>query len=88
MAEWCVKAGSRPGDAVLDPFAGAGTTLLAANRLGRDAVGVELNAAYAALAEARIAAGTAPEPKPSRSSRRARVPPPAPSLFDALLAAE
>jgi DNA modification methylase len=40
---------------VLDPFAGAGTTLLVADRLQRNAVGIELSAAYIALAERRIA---------------------------------
>lgn len=39
---------------VLDPFAGAGTTLLAAVRLGRDAIGIELRPKYAALAKARL----------------------------------
>ena len=55
LAERCIKAGSRPGDTVLDPFAGAGTTLMVAAQLQRNAVGVELNPAYAAMAEARIA---------------------------------
>lgn len=41
---------------VLDPFAGAGTTLLVANRLGRTSIGVELNPNYCRLAEARIKA--------------------------------
>lgn len=54
LAERCIKAGSRPGDTVLDPFAGAGTTLMVAAQLGRSAVGVELNPAYAAMAEARL----------------------------------
>jgi DNA modification methylase len=39
---------------VLDPFLGSGTTALAASRLGRDAVGIELNPEYALLAERRI----------------------------------
>jgi DNA modification methylase len=39
---------------VLDPFAGSGSTLLAANRLGRDATGVDLKPAYAQLARKRI----------------------------------
>jgi len=39
---------------ILDPFAGSGSTLLAANRLGRDATGVELKPQYADLAKGRI----------------------------------
>jgi DNA modification methylase len=39
---------------VLDPFAGAGTTLLVAERLGRDSIGIELNAEYCDLARQRI----------------------------------
>ena len=39
---------------VLDPFAGSGTTLLMANRLGRDAVGVELSPEYAAMIRRRL----------------------------------
>lgn len=39
---------------VLDPFAGSGTTIVVANRLGRVGVGVELNADYAAIARDRL----------------------------------
>lgn len=39
---------------VLDPFAGAGTTLLVAEQLGRDSIGIELNPEYAAIARDRI----------------------------------
>ena len=39
---------------ILDPFAGAGTTLLKAKELGRDAIGIELNPEYADMARARI----------------------------------
>lgn len=41
---------------VLDPFAGAGTTLLAAERLQRDGIGIELNPAYAVMARDRVTA--------------------------------
>ena len=41
---------------VLDPFGGAGTTGLVADRLGRDCIGIELNPAYAQMARQRIEA--------------------------------
>jgi DNA modification methylase len=56
LIEPCIKAGCPQGGTVLDPFGGAGTTGLVADRLGRDAILVELNPAYAAMAEARIRA--------------------------------
>jgi DNA modification methylase len=46
LIEPCILAGSRPGDTVLDPFAGAGTTGLVADTLGRSAVLLELSGAY------------------------------------------
>lgn len=55
----CIKAGCPIGGIVLDPFGGAGTTGLVAQRLGRDAVLIELNPEYAAMAERRIAADRA-----------------------------
>ena len=51
-----ILAASRPGDVVVDPFHGAGTTGAVAKRLGRRFIGIERDAAYAAAAEARIAA--------------------------------
>jgi DNA modification methylase len=48
------RTGWRPG-LVLDPFCGANTTGLVAEQLGRDWLGIELNPAYARLAEERIA---------------------------------
>src|SRR5271169_1006885 len=51
-----ILAASKPGDVVLDPFHGAGTTGAVAKRLGRRFIGIERDAAYAAAAEARIAA--------------------------------
>jgi len=54
LAEICVAAGSPRGGVILDPFGGAGTTGLVADRLGRDAILIELNPEYAAMAERRI----------------------------------
>lgn len=54
LVEPCILAGSREGDTILDPFAGAGTTGLVALRHGRAFVGVELNRAYAEMARERI----------------------------------
>src|ERR1043165_5770846 len=59
-----ILASSRPGDLVLDPFSGTGTTGAAAKRLGRAFIGIERDPAYAAAAEARIAR-TEPLPAPS-----------------------
>ena len=55
LIEPCVAASTRPGDLVLDPFGGAGTTGLVALKQGRRAVMCELNPAYADIAERRIA---------------------------------
>lgn len=46
---------SNVGDVILDPFCGSGTTLLAAERLGRKWIGIEINPEYAKIAEDRIA---------------------------------
>jgi len=54
LAEICMVAGCPKGGAVLDPFGGAGTTGLVADRLGRNAILIELNPEYAAMAERRI----------------------------------
>src|SRR3954451_20620448 len=50
-----ILAASRPGDLVLDPFSGTGTTGAAAKRFGRQFIGIERDPAYAAAAAARIA---------------------------------
>lgn len=54
LVERCIKGWSAPGDLVLDPFAGSGTTVKVAQDLGRRCVGVELNPAYAEVARQRI----------------------------------
>jgi DNA modification methylase len=54
LIEPCIKAGCPKGGMVLDPFGGAGTTGLVADRLGRDATLIELNPEYAEMARRRI----------------------------------
>ena len=55
LIEPCILAGSRPGDIVLDPFMGSGTTAAVALQHGRQYLGCELNPAYQPLQDARIA---------------------------------
>ena len=67
LIEPCVLAGSPPNGFVLDPFAGAGTTGVVAKRHGRHFVGIELNPAYAEMAERRILAeNQLPSPLPPK----------------------
>jgi len=54
LIEPCILAGSRPGDVVLDPFMGSGTTAAVAKQHGRQYIGCELNEEYWPLQEARI----------------------------------
>jgi DNA modification methylase len=50
----CILAGCPIGGTILDPFAGAGTVGLVASRLGRDAILIDLNPTYTAMAQERI----------------------------------
>jgi site-specific DNA-methyltransferase (cytosine-N4-specific) len=54
LVEPCVLAGSKPGDLVLDPFAGSGTVGVVAARHNRRFVGIELNAGYSGMARRRL----------------------------------
>lgn len=56
LIEPCILASTRRGQAVLDPFFGAGTTGVVADRLQRDCIGIELNPAYYEIAKSRISA--------------------------------
>ena len=54
LIEPCILAGAAPGDVVLDPFHGAGTTGMVALSHGRQYVGIELNADYIAMSVPRL----------------------------------
>ncbi len=54
LPEWFIKLFTEPGDVVLDPFIGSGTTALAAAQLGRQYVGIDINREYIDLARKRI----------------------------------
>ncbi len=55
LAERCILAFSHPGDWILDPFLGAGTTAIAALKAGRRSVGIDKSQEYVALAIKRLA---------------------------------
>ncbi len=46
LPEWFIKLFTKPGDCVLDPFAGSGTTNLVAQRMGRHSLGIEILPEY------------------------------------------
>ena len=54
LAEDHIMSWTNPGETVLDPFSGAGTTGVACKRLDRDYIGIELNPDYLSIAEKRI----------------------------------
>jgi len=85
LPEWFIKLFTDEGDWVLDPFAGSGTTSLAAKGMGRNSVGVEIVAEYCAAARAALADSKYREDSPRRGegakkTKRAKV---SASLFDA-----
>lgn len=54
LLEQLIRASSDEGDVILDPFAGSGSTCVAAANLGRNYLGIEIDPAYAEIARARV----------------------------------
>lgn len=73
LLERLLEACTEPGDLVLDPYAGSGTTLAVARRLGRRAVGIDCGAEALAIARDRLSAlGRAPMEQRLVRARKAR----------------
>lgn len=52
--DWLVDWWSDPGETVIDPFCGSGTIPLAADRMQRNGIGIEIEASYVEIAERRL----------------------------------
>ncbi len=70
-----IRACSNPGEVVLDPFTGSGTTLVVAKKLGRRWLGFELSPHYAAQAQARLDAASAGQPLEGAEEPKVSAPP-------------
>lgn len=55
LMKWCIELFTKPGDTVIDPFMGSGTTGVACVKTGRNFIGIEKDPGYFAIAQKRIA---------------------------------
>jgi len=54
LPEWFIKLFTQPGDLVLDPYLGSGTTCVSASELNRNSIGIEIKKEYYDLAKSRV----------------------------------
>jgi site-specific DNA-methyltransferase (adenine-specific)/site-specific DNA-methyltransferase (cytosine-N4-specific) len=54
LPQWFIQLFTKKDDTVLDPFMGSGTTVLVANRMGRNAIGIDIVPEYCAMVESRL----------------------------------
>jgi site-specific DNA-methyltransferase (adenine-specific) len=70
-----IRVSSNPGDLVLDPFGGSGTTLVVAKKLGRRWIGFEISPNYAAQAQTRLDAASEGQPLEGAEEPKLSAPP-------------
>jgi site-specific DNA-methyltransferase (adenine-specific) len=73
LPEWFIKLFTRPGDWVLDPFMGSGTTNLVARQLGRNSVGIDSLREYVELAEKYLKEESRPIRSKSAKKRKEKI---------------
>ncbi len=74
LVERCILAFTNPGDTVLDPFMGTGTTAIAAMKHGRSAVGIDKDATFLKIARERVSQLSQGKLKVRDSGRKTHIP--------------
>ncbi len=69
LLERIILASSKPGDLVLDPFMGSGTTLVAAEQTGRGAIGIEMEAQFIQMAKHKLKSTSPTSPPAPRLAK-------------------
>ena len=70
LPDWFIRLFTDEGDTVLDPFAGSGTTLIAAGNLNRNGIGIETNREYCELIRQRLKSDNSPVVAKRRTGNR------------------